>query len=175
MSRCELFCKGDTSEFPPSMKSSHVPHLDLLGAPIGDYLFCGKYAASKRSEALKLLSRLVEVGASDPQVALILLRLCGSYCKLIHLARATPPSLVSEALQLFDVEVRQCFAQSIAVEVTDRAWQQAQLNLSHGGLGLCSVSHHSSAGYIASLCASGFGDAQNPHLSHTVSLSPHLR
>eukprot|EP00731_Ephydatia_muelleri_P000771 Em0001g771a len=170
MSKCELFCKGDTSEFPPSMKSSHVPHLDLLGAPIGDYLFCGKYAASKRSEALKLLSRLVEVGASDPQVALILLHLCGSYCKLIHLARATPPSLVSEALQLFDAEVRQCFAQSIAVEVTDRAWQQAQLNLSHGGLGLRSVSHHSSAAYIASLCASGFGDAQNPHLSHTVDL-----
>ena len=110
MSKCELFCKGDTSQFPPSMKSSHVPHLDLLGAPIGDYLFCRKYAASKRSEALKLLSRLVEVGASDPQVALILLRLCGSYCKLIHLARTTPPSLVSEALQLFDVEVRQCFA-----------------------------------------------------------------
>ncbi|KAL5486987.1 hypothetical protein EMCRGX_G019537 [Ephydatia muelleri] len=80
------------------------------------------------------------------------------------------PSLVSEALQLFDVEVRQCFAQSIAVEVTDRAWQQAQLNLSHGGLGLRSVSHHSSAAYIASLCASGFGDAQNSHLSHTVDL-----
>ena len=117
-----------------------------------------------------MLSRLVEVGASDPQVALILLRLCGSYCKLIHLARATTPSLVSEALQLFNVEVRQCFAQSIAVEVTDRAWQQAQLNLSHGGLGLRSVSHHSSAAYIASLCASGFGDAQNPHLSHTVDL-----
>ena len=66
---------------------------------------------------------MLEVGASDPQVALILLRLCGSYCKLIHLARATPPNLVSEALQLFDVEVRQCFAQSIAVEVTDHAWQ----------------------------------------------------
>ena len=67
----------------------------------------------------------------DPQVALILLRLCGSYCKFIHLARVNLPSLVSEALQLFDVEVRQCFTQSIAVEVRDRAWQQAQLNLSH--------------------------------------------
>ena len=117
---------------------------------------------------MRLLSRLVDVGASDPQVALTLLRLCGSYCKLIHLARATPPSLVSEALELFDVEVRQCFAQSIAVEVTDRAWQQAQLNLSHGGLGLRSVSHHYSAAYIASFCASGFGDAQNPHLFHAV-------
>ena len=168
LSKCEVFCKGDTSEFPSSMKSSHVPHLVLLGAPIGDYLFCGNYAASKRSEAMRLLSRQVDVGASDPQVALTLLRLCGSYCKLIHLARATPPSLVSEALELFDVEVRQCFAQSIAVEVTDRAWQQAQLNLSHGGLGLRSVSHHSTAAYIASFCASGFGDAQNPHLSHAV-------
>ena len=117
---------------------------------------------------MRLLSRLIEVGASDPQVALTLLCLCGSYCKLFHLARATPPSLVSEALQLFDVEVRQCFAQSIAVEVTDRAWQQAQLNLSHGGLGLRSVSHHSSAAYIASFCASGFDDAQNPHLSYAV-------
>ena len=27
--------KGDTSEFPPSMMYSHVPHLDLLGAPKG--------------------------------------------------------------------------------------------------------------------------------------------
>ena len=80
------------------------------------------------------------------------------------MARATPPNLVSEALQLFDVEVRQCFAQSIAVEVTDRAWQQAQLNLEVLGFA------HSSAAYIASLCASGFGDAQNPHLSHTVDL-----
>ena len=93
-----------------------------------------------------------------------------SYCKLFHLARSTSPSLVSEALQLFDVEVRRCFAQRIAVEVTDCTWLQAQLNLSHGGLGHRSVSHHSSAAYIASLCASGFGDAQNPHLSHVVDL-----
>ena len=67
----------------------------------------------------------------------------------------------------------------IALDVTDCAWQQAQLNLIHGGLGLCSVSHHSSAAYIASLCASGFGDAQNPHRSHMVDLfnklSPCLR
>ena len=166
MSKCELFCKGDTSEFPPSMKSSHVPHLDLLGAPKRTTF--SVECMQQHSEALKLLSRLIEVGATDPPADLILLCLCGSYCKVIHLARATPPSLVSEAPQLFDFEIRQCFAQSIAVEVTDRAWQQAQLNLSHGGLGLRSVSYHSSAGYFASLCASGFGGAQNPHLSHTV-------
>eukprot|EP00731_Ephydatia_muelleri_P019225 Em0012g50a len=56
----------------------------------------------------KPLSKMIEEdtsGTSDPQVALILPCLCGRYCKLIHLARATPPSLVSEALQLFDIEV----------------------------------------------------------------------
>ena len=85
------------------MMSSHVPHLDILGAPLGDYLFCAGYTTSKCSQAMKLLSRQIEVGASDHQVALTLLRLCGSFFKLIHLARATPQSLVSDALQLFDV------------------------------------------------------------------------
>ena len=45
LSKYDVFCKGETSEFPLSMKSSHVPH---FGAPIGDYLFCENYAASKR-------------------------------------------------------------------------------------------------------------------------------
>lgn len=107
LAKYEVFCKEDTSEFPPSMNSSCFPHLDILGAPIRNYLFCKSYAATKRSEAIKLLSRhtMVEVGASDTQVALILLHLCGSCCALIHLARAIPPSLVSEPLQLFDIEM----------------------------------------------------------------------
>ena len=47
-------------------------------------------------------------------------------------------------------------------------WQQAQLSLSHGGLGLRSVSHHSSAAYIASLCSSGFANRDHKHLAHAV-------
>ena len=34
VAKCEVFCNGDTSEIPPSTKS----HLDILGAPIGDYV-----------------------------------------------------------------------------------------------------------------------------------------
>ena len=52
------------------------------------------YIASTRTEAMKLLSRPVEVACFDPQVALIFLRMCGGYCKLVHLARATPPSTI---------------------------------------------------------------------------------
>eukprot|EP00731_Ephydatia_muelleri_P021237 Em0013g964a len=113
------------------MKVSHEPHLVILGAPIGDYLFCASYIASKGTEAMKLLSRLVEVACFDPQ-------------KL------------------------ECFTLCTAVPVSNLTWQQAQLSLSHGGLGLRSVSHHSSAAYIASLCSSGFANRDHKHLACAV-------
>ena len=72
--------------------------IEILGAPKGDVIFCAKFLAEKRAKAVKLLSRLSEVGALDPQNALLLLRQCASFCKLIHLAQSTPPSLVSEGL-----------------------------------------------------------------------------
>ena len=100
LSKCDLFSRNDLNSFPAAMKTAHLPHMVILGTPIGDYLFCAKFIASKRLDAVKLLSKLVEVATIDPQVALILLRLCGSFCKLVHLARATPPSLVSDPLQL---------------------------------------------------------------------------
>ena len=119
------------------MKRSNVPHLEILGAPIGDLIFCAKIVAQKRASALmKLLTQLSEVGSADPQVALLLLRQCG---KLVHLSRSTPSSLVADAL-IF-VSVRQCFT---SVDTPDHAWQQAQLSLSRGGLGLCQPILHPS-------------------------------
>ena len=55
---------------------------------------------------------------------------------MIHLARTIPPSLAGDALSLFDDEVQQCFAEYTAIDTPDPAWQQAQLSLSRGGLGL---------------------------------------
>ena len=66
------------------MKRSNVPHIEILGAPIGDLIFCAKIVAQKRASALKL--QLSEVGSADFQVALLLLRQCGSFCKLVHLS-----------------------------------------------------------------------------------------
>ena len=114
-----------------------------------------------RASALKLLTQLSEVGSADPQVALLLLRQCGGFCKLVHLSRSTPPSLVADALRLYNDDVCQCF--------TD-AWQQAQLSLSRGGLGLRCLSHHSSAAYIASLTASDSGSNTNHHLLLSIQL-----
>eukprot|EP00731_Ephydatia_muelleri_P011645 Em0006g539a len=71
-------------------------------------------------------------------------------------------------LKLFDEDVRRSFSLCTAVDTTDVAWQQAQLSLSRGGLGMRSLSLHSPAAFIASLCFSGYGSPSNHHLSDAI-------
>ena len=102
-------------------------------------IFCAKLVAI---QACALLSRLQQVGSKDPQVAHLLLRFCSSFCKMVHLARSTPPSLLAEALSIFDLEdIYRCFTECTSVDISDVAWQQAQLSPSRGGLGLQSLLH----------------------------------
>ena len=96
------------------MEKSHNPCLVVLGIPIGDAEFCASFISAKRAGSRALLDKLEEVGAIDPHVALTLIRLCGGFCRLNHLARATPPSLSVKALQLFDEDVCRCFSASTA-------------------------------------------------------------
>ena len=53
-------------------------------------------------------------------------------------------------------------------DLTDSAWQQAQLSLKYGGLGLRPVSLHSCAAYIASVCATDSAMQDNRHLIHGI-------
>ena len=109
------------SSFPPELKVSHLPHFEILGCPIGDYIYCANFIASKHLEACKLLLCLIEVAAIDPQVALTLLRLYGSFCKLSYLAHSTPNNLVSDTFKLFDDDVHHCFMDCIGFETSDEA------------------------------------------------------
>ena len=96
---------GDTSSFPSELNISHLPHFEILGCPIGDYIYCANFIASKRLKARKLLLSLIEVAAIDLQVALTLLCLCGSFSRLSYLAHSTPTNLVSDAFKLFDDDI----------------------------------------------------------------------
>ncbi|KAL5475323.1 hypothetical protein EMCRGX_G027418 [Ephydatia muelleri] len=58
IAKCELFSSRDLSSFPEEMRRSNVPHFEILGAPIGDLVFCAKFVAQKQSEASKLLKEL---------------------------------------------------------------------------------------------------------------------
>ena len=74
--------------------------------PDSDFVYCDKYASQKRAKAQEL----------DPQVAMLLLRQCGSFCKMVHLACSTPPSLMADALQMFDNDIHEAFAECTAVD-----------------------------------------------------------
>eukprot|EP00731_Ephydatia_muelleri_P023392 Em0015g975a len=123
--------------------------------------FCSNYISNKCGSAKLLLHKLEEVGAQDAQVALVLLRLCGSFCKLAHLARATPPSLSIKALELFDFDVRHCFSQCTAVDTSDEAWLQAQLSLSHRAR-LLSISSPHASSWLSVVPSEGLGLHLNP-------------
>eukprot|EP00731_Ephydatia_muelleri_P032417 Em0023g924a len=174
VSKCEVFSHHNLDVFPSGMKASDKPNIVILGVAIGDLDFCSSFISTKQMEARALLSQLEQVGVLDPQVALVLLRLCGGFCKLVHLARSTPPSLSSQALSLFDNDIRRVFSECTGVDTSDTAWKQAQLSLSRGGLGLRSLSHHSSAAYIFSICSSGFGSKSVHHLSQAVEVFNNL-
>ena len=167
-SKCELYSQNDMSVFSSQMKQSNMPHLEILGSPIGDTIFCANVVSQKCAQASQLLSQIEEVGSVDPQVALLLLRMCGAFCKMVHLARSTPPSLVAEGFRYFDNDVRHCFASCTGVDTSDDAWEQAQLSLSRGGLGFRRLSKHSPACYIASVCMSGLFSAPQQHLLQSI-------
>ena len=101
-SKCELFSKRDFGSFPDEMKKSNALNFEILSVPIGDPIFCAQVHCGERENASKFLALLKEVGSVDSQVALLLLHQCGGFCRIVHIARCTPPSVALEGLQLFD-------------------------------------------------------------------------
>ena len=168
--KCERISQGSLEGFPADMKRQHDPNVEILGAPIGDVIFCAKFLAQKRAKAVRLLSQVAEVSSIDPQIALLLLRQCASFCKLVHVARSTPPSLVSEGLALFDGEVRCHFSDCVGIDALDAVWQQVQLSLSRGGLGLRRLELHCSATYWASVIKTSKSDPLDEFSRQAVSI-----
>ena len=66
---------------------------------------------------------------------------------------------------LFDEDVLHCLEECAAFELTLSASKQVQLPLRHGGLGLTSVSNHSSRAFISSL-SNAIDVTSAPNASH---------
>ena len=116
--KCELFNRcNDFKLFPPEMKTSTCTKLDILGSPIGDAQYCSTYIASKRSAASNLLLEIEKVALQDSHVALMLLCMCGGFSKLSHIARTTPPTIATDELGPFDLDVMNCLSECLAIEM----------------------------------------------------------
>ena len=151
--KCEIFSRLDMSSFPDEIKKFRLPDLEILGAPIGSDEFCRSFVIGKSNAAEKLLNELPRL--EDPQIAVSLLRQCGSFCKLAHLARCCPPEQTQEMLGRYDDSVLRCFEEATATELSENARKQAQLGLTNGGIGLRSLKLHAPAAYISSVISSG--------------------
>ena len=68
LAKCKLFSPTIKFSFPSVAKSSCLKNLDILGAPIGDYLFCAHFIAERCAQAKKLLPVLLEMVDSDLHV-----------------------------------------------------------------------------------------------------------
>ena len=102
-----------------------TPNLEVLRSPIGVMIFCAKSACQGLCLAFKAAASWFQ----NPQVAYLLLHFCGSFCKMVHLARSKTPSLVAEALGIF---------RGLALS----------LLFSHSGIAL-GENHHLEQSYIA--------------------------
>ena len=92
--KCELItCSSvahsvDVNAFPAGIPFNMTGTASLLGAPLGPDIFCEAYTLEKRvDKALPLLRALKDL--PDPQTALLLLRHCASYSKVVFATRVT--------------------------------------------------------------------------------------
>ena len=134
---------------------------------------------------------LEEVSVDDPRVAFSLLCQCAGgsanwptmllpaphpHKPYAHHAPGTPPSQAihppCSPLEAFDhdIDIRTAFSKCTPADTSDQAWQQTEVSLCRGGLGIHSLSWRPPAAYIASLSSSGFGYFTQRHLTHAVEL-----
>eukprot|EP00731_Ephydatia_muelleri_P016156 Em0009g580a len=155
LGKCELFARRGNTLFPSAIPCSTLPNLVILGAPVGDYIHCSRVIAELCTQAKPLLQCLQEMAGIDLQVAVTLLRVAGSYCRMTHLARATPHSLPSDALEQFDKAMGRGIRHNFDLGMEALVF---------------ALSLHAPAAFIASLISSGHGCLDNTCLQQAVTL-----
>ena len=121
----------------------------LLGAAFGDAAFCESLAQKRADKANRLLLKLKD--CPSKQGALLLMRHCASWCKLVYSARTVPPILQHSALAQMEERLRATLDAIVGGKMADRSWHLAQLGVSQGGLGIRDPQRHAPAAYYASL------------------------
>ena len=76
--------------------------------------------------------------------------------------------MATATFEHFDRLIHECFSECTGVNTTKQFWLQAELSPHRGGLGLRSLSHHSTAAYISSLCNSECAFPNHSHLASSI-------
>ena len=152
--KCEVIpAAGQNFSFDPTLFQGWQWKLDgcfkLLGAAFGNEAYCNALTTKRVTKTVALLEELSRYGHT--QGALLLLRHCGSWGKLVYSSRTVPPSLHKHALTSFRQSLRKSLEDAIGDTLPEKSWLLAQLGLAQGGLGLRDPTTHAAAAYRASL------------------------
>ena len=121
----------------------------ILGVPLGSAGFSARFVQDKLfSRVEKAMDRPREL--DDTQAALFLLRTSYGIVRATHFMRTTPLANWRTQAEKFDKEVRKLAEDILGVPFDDRAWAQAALTPSLGGLGLRRVVDHADGAFAAS-------------------------
>jgi hypothetical protein len=121
----------------------------LLGAWFGGSEGASAHVRKRSTKAGKIMAQLGKM--EDPQSAVLLLRHCAGFSKILYSTRTVPPAAHREALEEYGVQMRQCLDEVLQKPTDERGWKQAQLSIADGGLGLRNPGRHAGAAYVASV------------------------
>ena len=159
-----VFFWGDTPDPFPAQVERFRDGFELLGSPIGDEAFCTSFISKFTAKAVKhTLGPLSSL--DDPQVVHMLIRLCASFCRVVHLLRAVPTPFARHAIGVFDREVQKALSHGVGILFPERAWLQLRLPLSLGGAGMRRASDHVAGAYVASVMRAAEEDSWPAHLA----------
>jgi len=151
-----VFFWDDTPDPFPKEVERFRGGFELLGSPIGDEAFCtkfiSKFTAKAVTHTLGPLSSL-----DDPQVDM-LIRLCASYCRVVHLLRAVPTLYAQQAIAVFDAAVQKALAHGVGVLFPEQARLQLRLPMALGGAGMRRAAEHAAGAYLSSVLRAGEAD-----------------
>jgi len=119
----------------------------LLGAPVGSQQSVDLVLENKLTELQRLSHRLKGLAAHD---AFYLLRNCFSLPKLQYTLRCSP-CFTSPVIARYDECIRTTLELILNVQLADKAWQQASLPVSAGGLGVRTVDQIALPGFLSSI------------------------
>lgn len=162
---CSLSQKAlqEVNSIDQSHKSQHFNFVQL-GSPFGDAEFCTNFVSDIANKVkTEIHDKLVSL--CDPQISMLLLRQCASFCKIVYIARTTPPHLVQHAFEDFDKQVMGAIQSCLQLKFDENAYAQAKLSTGNGGLGLRAAADHCEAAFVAS---ASFASSVDPTLKKAL-------
>ena len=120
---------------------------EILGVPVGDEAFVTSYIDTEVMK--KVQEKIAAIEQIDNlHVRYCLLRSSVAFGPLVHILRGVDPRLTKPGAARLDKAVRRAFARLLGGDdIAERAWTQATLPTSGGGLGFRSAEHHADAAF----------------------------